>query len=162
MKYWNSQAKEIMLFHPEMSQYQVSQSEKKIAFYKDKQVPFWSILLAPKKRGWKIYSCIPNIITCNWTTMIITVLFRYSVYFPYLILFNMLSTTTCKNWEQPRTPSQGSPHIVKTGQVDFSLSWHKGDERENLRDFRKLIHYPMFPYLSQKRTCCTMILKRME
>jgi hypothetical protein len=98
--------------------------KKNWAFYKDKQVPFWSILLAPKKkRGVKnlrnIYSCIPNIITCNWTTMIITVLFRYSVYFPYLILFNMFSTTTCKNWEQPRTLSQGSPHIVKTGQLDI-------------------------------------------
>jgi hypothetical protein len=34
---------------------------------------------------------------------------------------------------------QGSPHIVKTGQLDFSLSWLKGEVRENLGDFRKLI-----------------------
>ena len=34
---------------------------------------------------------------------------------------------------------QGSPHIVKTGWFDFSLSWHKGEVRENLGDFRKSI-----------------------
>ena len=34
---------------------------------------------------------------------------------------------------------QGSPHIVKTGRLDFSLSWLKGEVRENLGDFRKLI-----------------------
>jgi hypothetical protein len=35
--------------------------------------------------------------------------------------------------------SQGSPHIVKTGRLDFSLSWLKGEVRENLGDFRKSI-----------------------
>jgi hypothetical protein len=64
---------------------------------------------------------------------------------------------------------QGSPHIVKTGRLDFSLSWLKGEVRENLGDFRKsiqiltilspLLHVPL-PFT--KRTCCTMILKRMQ
>jgi hypothetical protein len=64
---------------------------------------------------------------------------------------------------------QGSPHIVKTGRLDFSLSWLKGDVRENLGDCRKsiqiltilspLLHVPL-PFT--KRTCCTMILKRMQ
>ena len=34
---------------------------------------------------------------------------------------------------------QGSPHIVKTGRLDFSLSWLEGEVRENLGDFRKSI-----------------------
>jgi hypothetical protein len=34
---------------------------------------------------------------------------------------------------------QGSPHIVKAGRLDFSLSWLKGEVRENLGDFRKSI-----------------------
>ena len=65
--------------------------------------------------------------------------------------------------------SQGSPHIVKTGRLDFSLSWLKGEVRENLVDFQKsiqiltflspLLHVPL-PFT--KRTCCTMILKRMQ
>jgi hypothetical protein len=64
---------------------------------------------------------------------------------------------------------QGSPHIVKTGRLDFSLSWLKGEVRENLGDFRKsiqiltilspLLHVPL-PFT--KWTCCTMILKRMQ
>ena len=39
---------------------------------------------------------------------------------------------------------QGSPHIVKTGRLDFSLSWLKGKVRENLGDFRKLIQILTF------------------
>ena len=34
---------------------------------------------------------------------------------------------------------QGSPHIVKTGRLDFSLSWLKDEVKENLGDFRKSI-----------------------
>ena len=64
---------------------------------------------------------------------------------------------------------QGSPHIVKTGRLDFSLSWLKGEVRENLGDFRKSIQIltflspqPHVPLPFTKRTCCTMILKRMQ
>jgi hypothetical protein len=67
---------------------------------------------------------------------------------------------------------QGSPHIVKTGRLDFSLSWLKGEVRENLGDFRKSIKIlkfqnfisslPHVPLPFTKRTCCTMILKRMQ
>jgi hypothetical protein len=39
---------------------------------------------------------------------------------------------------------QGLPHIVKTGRLDFSLSWLKGEVRENLGDFRKLIQILTF------------------
>ena len=39
---------------------------------------------------------------------------------------------------------QGSPHIVKTGRLDFSLSWLKGEVRENLGDFRKSIQILTF------------------
>ena len=35
--------------------------------------------------------------------------------------------------------SQGSPHMVKTRRLDFSLSWLKGEGRENLGDSRKSI-----------------------
>ena len=41
---------------------------------------------------------------------------------------------------------QGSPHIVKTGRLDFSLNWLKGEVRENLGDFRKSI--PILTFLS--------------
>jgi hypothetical protein len=34
---------------------------------------------------------------------------------------------------------QGLPHIVKTGRLDFCLSWLKGEVRENLGDFWKSI-----------------------
>ena len=64
---------------------------------------------------------------------------------------------------------QGSPHIVKTGRLDFSISCLKGEVRENLGDFRKSIQILMFlsslphvPLPFTKRTCCTMILKRMQ
>jgi len=64
---------------------------------------------------------------------------------------------------------QGSPHIVKTGQLDFSLSWLKGKVRENLGDFRKSIQIltflsplPHVPLTFTKRTCSTIILKRMQ
>jgi hypothetical protein len=40
--------------------------------------------------------------------------------------------------------SQGSPHIVKTRRLDFSLSWLKGEVRENLGDFRKSIQILTF------------------
>jgi hypothetical protein len=40
--------------------------------------------------------------------------------------------------------SQDSPHIVKTGRPDFSLSWLKGEVRENLGDFRKSIQILTF------------------
>jgi hypothetical protein len=40
--------------------------------------------------------------------------------------------------------SQGSPHILKTGRLDFSLSWLKGEVRENLGDFRKSIQILTF------------------
>jgi hypothetical protein len=63
---------------------------------------------------------------------------------------------------------QGSPHIVKTGWL-LSLSLLKGELRENLGNFRKsiqiltflspLLHVPL-PFT--KRTCCTMIIKRMQ
>ena len=36
---------------------------------------------------------------------------------------------------------QGSPHLVKTGWHDFSLSWLKGEVREKLRDFQKASIY---------------------
>ena len=39
---------------------------------------------------------------------------------------------------------QGSPHIVKTGRLDFSLSWLQGEVRENLGDFRKSIQILTF------------------
>ena len=39
---------------------------------------------------------------------------------------------------------QGSPHLVKTGRLDFSLSWLKGEVRENLKDFRKSIQILTF------------------
>ena len=62
---------------------------------------------------------------------------------------------------------QGSPHIVKTGRLDFSLSWLKGEVRENLGDFRKSIKIltflsplPHVPLPSTKWTCCTTILKK--
>jgi hypothetical protein len=68
---------------------------------------------------------------------------------------------------QSHSLQQGSPHRVKTGRLDFSLSWHKGEVRENLGDFRKsiqiltflspLLHVPL-PFT--KRTCCTIILKK--
>ena len=40
--------------------------------------------------------------------------------------------------------TQGSPHIVKTGWLDFSFSWLKGEVRENLGDFRKSIQILTF------------------
>ena len=59
--------------------------------------------------------------------------------------------------------------IVKTGRLDFSLSWLKGKARENLGDFRKsfqiltfLSPLPHVPLPFTKRTCCTMILKMMQ
>jgi hypothetical protein len=39
---------------------------------------------------------------------------------------------------------QGSPHIVKTGRLDFSLSWLKGEVSENLGDFQKSIQILTF------------------
>ena len=36
---------------------------------------------------------------------------------------------------------QGSPHLVKTGRHDFSLSWLKGEVRKNLGDFQKACIY---------------------
>ena len=39
---------------------------------------------------------------------------------------------------------QGSLHIVKTGRLDFSLSWLKGEMWENLGDFRKSIQILTF------------------
>jgi hypothetical protein len=42
------------------------------------------------------------------------------------------------------TLEQGSSHIVKTGRLDFSLSWLKGEVRENLGDFRKSIQILTF------------------
>jgi hypothetical protein len=39
---------------------------------------------------------------------------------------------------------QGSPHIVKTGRLDFSLSRLKGEVRENLGYFRKSIQILTF------------------
>jgi hypothetical protein len=64
---------------------------------------------------------------------------------------------------------QGSPHIVKTGRLDFSFSWLQDEVRENLGDFRKSIQIltflsllPNVPLPFTKRTCCTMILKRMQ
>jgi hypothetical protein len=48
---------------------------------------------------------------------------------------------------------QGSPHLVKTGWLDFSHRWLEGEERENLGDFliaRKILtflpNYRMSPY----------------
>ena len=64
-------------------------------------------------------------------------------------------------------PNQGSPHIVKTGWLDFSLSWLKGEVRENLGDFQKSI--PILTFLSPlphvplpftKRTCVHNDLKK--
>ena len=43
-----------------------------------------------------------------------------------------------------RAPTQGSPDIVKTRRLDFSLSWLKGEVRENLGDFRKPIQILTF------------------
>ena len=42
------------------------------------------------------------------------------------------------------TLEQGSSHIVKTGRLDFSLSWLKGEVMENLGDFRKSIQILTF------------------
>jgi hypothetical protein len=39
---------------------------------------------------------------------------------------------------------QGSPHMVKTGRLDFFLSWLKGEVREKLGDFRKSIQILTF------------------
>ena len=39
---------------------------------------------------------------------------------------------------------QGSPHIVITGRLDISLSWLKGEVRENLGDFQKSIQILTF------------------
>jgi hypothetical protein len=51
--------------------------------------------------------------------------------------------------------TRGSPDIVKTGRLDFSLSWLKGEVRENLGDFRKSnVSFPTTacsPYLSQNK-----------
>ena len=41
---------------------------------------------------------------------------------------------------------QGSPHIVKTGRLDFSLRRLKGEVRENLGDFQKSIQSLTFLY----------------
>ena len=51
---------------------------------------------------------------------------------------------------------QGSPHIVKTGRLDFSLSWLNGEVRENLGDFWKS-HVPL-PFT--KRMCLHNDLKK--
>ena len=40
--------------------------------------------------------------------------------------------------------SQGSPHMVKTRRLVFSLSWLKGEGRENLGDSRKSIQILAF------------------
>jgi hypothetical protein len=50
--------------------------------------------------------------------------------------------------------ASGSPHIVKTGRHDFSLSWLKGEVRENLGDFRKSIQILTFLFpLSHQQIC---------
>ena len=61
---------------------------------------------------------------------------------------------------------QGSPHIVKTGRLDFSLSWHEGEVRENLGDFRKSIQILTFlsllPHVPLPFTKTNNDLKRMQ
>jgi hypothetical protein len=61
---------------------------------------------------------------------------------------------------------QGSPHIVKTGRLDFSLSWLKGEVRENLGDFRKSIKILTFlsplPHIPLPFTKTNNDLKRMQ
>jgi hypothetical protein len=63
-------------------------------------------------------------------------------------------------------PLQGSPHKVKTGRLDFSLSWLKGEVRENLGDFRKSIQILMFlsplPHVPLPFTKTNNDLKRMQ
>ena len=61
---------------------------------------------------------------------------------------------------------QGSPHLVKTGRLQFSLSWLKGKVTEILVYFRKASK--MFEFLSTpphvlpftKQTCCIDNLKK--
>ena len=61
---------------------------------------------------------------------------------------------------------QGSPHIVKTGRLDFSLSWLKGEVKENLEDFRKSIQILTFlsplPHVPLPFTKMNNDLKRMQ
>ena len=63
---------------------------------------------------------------------------------------------------------QGSPHIhvVKTGHLDFSLSWLKGEVRENLGDFWKSIQILTFlsllPHVALPFTKTNIDLKRMQ
>jgi hypothetical protein len=52
---------------------------------------------------------------------------------------------------------QGSPHIVKTGRLDFSLSWIMGEVMENLGDFRKSIQ--ILTFLSLTTACSPTFLK---
>ena len=62
--------------------------------------------------------------------------------------------------------SQGFPHIVKTGRLDFSLSWLKGEVRENLGDFRKSIQILTFlsplPHVPLPFSKTNKDLKRMQ
>jgi len=63
-------------------------------------------------------------------------------------------------------------HVKLAGLTTHSknrVTWLKGEVRENLGDFRKSIQIltflsplPHVPLLFTKRTCCTMILKRMQ
>ena len=64
---------------------------------------------------------------------------------------------------------QGSPHLVKTGLLDFSLIWLKGKVREILKDFGKTSKMLTFPSLLlhvslpiTKQMFWITILKRMQ
>jgi hypothetical protein len=85
-------------------------------------------------------------------------LFRYITRFYWLLIVIKLNPQL--------THHQGSPHIVKTGRLDFSLSWLKGEVRENLGDFRKSIQILTFlsplPHVPLPFTKTNNDLKRMQ
>ena len=88
------------------------------------------------------------------------VFFLYLVFTPHIYLIILISMIAGNLIEIIRLPkiqsrkclrksnlwrySQGSPHIVKTGWLEFSLFWLKGEVWENLGDFRKLIQILTF------------------
>jgi len=75
---------------------------------------------------------------CVAKTLVFRVVFVYhSLSFFFCQLLSVVLRFTAYD-------EQGSPHIIKTGRLDFSLSWLTGEVRENLGDFRKSIQILTF------------------
>jgi len=113
-------------------------------------------------RGKKLYIC-RVLYFSRWRNRqygLSSLLYRSSIFG----IGNLQSTFNRRN--NTNSVMQGSPHLVKTGRLKFSLNWLKGKVTEILVYFRKTSK--MFEFLSTpphvlpftKQTCCIDNLKK--